>query len=41
MADPRLALVEDADLLPGMQTRLLGVRRDTNHLFVRHAILPR
>jgi riboflavin biosynthesis pyrimidine reductase len=38
--DPRLALVEGADLLPGRRTRLLGVRRDTDHLFVRYAILP-
>jgi riboflavin biosynthesis pyrimidine reductase len=36
---PRLALVEGADLLPGARTRLLGVRRDTDHLFVRYGIL--
>ena len=35
----RLALVEGADLLPGRQTRLLGARRDTDHLFVRYEIL--
>jgi riboflavin biosynthesis pyrimidine reductase len=39
LLDPRLALVEGADLLPGMRTRLLGVRRDTDHLFVRYEIL--
>ena len=37
--DPRLALVEGADLLPGVRTRLLGVRRDTDHLFVRYEII--
>jgi riboflavin biosynthesis pyrimidine reductase len=37
--DPRLALVEGADLLPGRRTRLLGVRRDMDHLFVRYEIL--
>jgi len=41
MLDPRLALVEGADLLPGLRTRLLGVRRDTDHLFLRYGILPR
>jgi riboflavin biosynthesis pyrimidine reductase len=40
LLDPRLALVEGADLLPGVYTRLLGVRRDTDHLFVRFGILP-
>ena len=39
LIDPRLALVEGADLLPGVHTRLLGVRRDTDHLFVRYGIL--
>jgi len=38
--DPRLALVEGADLLPGRNMRLTGVRRDMDHLFVRYAILP-
>jgi riboflavin biosynthesis pyrimidine reductase len=37
--DPRLALVEGADLLPGVRTRLVGVRRDTDHLFVRYQII--
>jgi riboflavin biosynthesis pyrimidine reductase len=37
---PRLALVEGADLLPGRNMRLIGVRRDMDHLFVRYAILP-
>ena len=41
MLDPRLALVEGADLLPGLRTRLFGVRRDTDHLFLRYGILPR
>jgi riboflavin biosynthesis pyrimidine reductase len=39
MLDPRLALVEGADLLPGTRTRLLGVRRETDHLFARYEIL--
>jgi riboflavin biosynthesis pyrimidine reductase len=39
LVDPRLALVEGADLLPGLRTRLLGVRRETDHLFVRYGIL--
>jgi len=39
LLDPRLALVEGADLLPGLRLRLDGVRRDTDHLFVRYAIL--
>jgi riboflavin biosynthesis pyrimidine reductase len=39
LLDPRLALVEGADLLPGVRARLLGVRRDTDHLFVRYGIL--
>jgi riboflavin biosynthesis pyrimidine reductase len=37
----RLTLVESADLLPGMNARLLGVRRDGDHLFLRYGILPR
>jgi riboflavin biosynthesis pyrimidine reductase len=37
--DPRLALVEGADLLPGQPLRLTGARRDTDHLFLRYAIL--
>jgi riboflavin biosynthesis pyrimidine reductase len=40
LLDPRLALVEGADLLPGRTMRLIGVRRDMDHLFVRYAILP-
>ena len=39
MLDPRLALVEGADLLPGRRLRLTGARRDTDHLFLRYAIL--
>jgi len=39
--DPRLGLVEGADLLPGTSLRLLGVRREADHLFLRYAILPR
>jgi riboflavin biosynthesis pyrimidine reductase len=39
MLDPRLALVEGANLLPGRRLRLLGARRDTDHLFVRYEIL--
>ena len=39
--EPRLALVEGADLLPGSSLRLLGARRETDHLFLRYAILPR
>ena len=38
--EPRLALAEGADLLPGLATRLLGLRREQDHLFVRYAILP-
>lgn len=36
--DPRLGLVEGADLLPGgpLTGRLLGVRRDGGHLFLRY-----
>jgi riboflavin biosynthesis pyrimidine reductase len=40
LLDPRFALVEGADLLPGVRMRLLGVRRDADHLFVRYGILP-
>ncbi|HEY4347438.1 MAG TPA: dihydrofolate reductase family protein [Gaiellaceae bacterium] len=38
--DPRLGLVEGADLLPGGPTRatLLGVRRDADHLFLRYEL---
>lgn len=39
--DPRFALVEGVDLLPGRSLRLLGVRREADHLFLRYAILPR
>jgi riboflavin biosynthesis pyrimidine reductase len=39
-ADERLALVEGADLLPGgpVEGRLLGVRRDGSHLFLRYEL---
>jgi riboflavin biosynthesis pyrimidine reductase len=39
-ADARLALVESADLLPGgpVESRLLGVRREGGHLFLRYEI---
>jgi riboflavin biosynthesis pyrimidine reductase len=38
--DERLALVEEADLVPGGPQRmeLLGVRRDGGHLFLRYAL---
>ncbi len=38
--DPRLGLVEGADLLPGGPpgARLLGVRRDADFLFLRYAV---
>ena len=38
--DPRLGLVEGVDLLAGgpLEARLLGVRRDADHLFLRYAI---
>jgi len=41
--DPRLALVEGADLLAAGQSgaRLLGVRRATDHLFLRYALAGR
>jgi riboflavin biosynthesis pyrimidine reductase len=41
LIDPRFALVEGADLLPGTTLRLLSARRETDHLFLRYAILPR
>jgi riboflavin biosynthesis pyrimidine reductase len=37
----RLTLVEGADLLPGLNAHLLGVRREGDHLFLRYGILPR
>jgi riboflavin biosynthesis pyrimidine reductase len=37
--DRRLSLVEDSDLLPGTSMHLIGVRRETDHLFTRYAIL--
>jgi riboflavin biosynthesis pyrimidine reductase len=39
--ETRLGLVEGADLLPGLNTHLLGVRRSGDHLFLRYGILPR
>ena len=39
--DPRLGLVEEADLLDArgaLQARLLGVRRDGDHLFLRYQL---
>ena len=38
--DERLGLVEGADLLPGgpVAGRLLGVRRDGGHLFLRYEL---
>jgi riboflavin biosynthesis pyrimidine reductase len=41
--DERLALVEEADLLPGgpEELRLLGVRRDGGHLFLRYELSRR
>jgi riboflavin biosynthesis pyrimidine reductase len=39
--DTQLGLVEGADLVPGLNTRLLGVRRSDHHLFLRYGILPR
>jgi riboflavin biosynthesis pyrimidine reductase len=38
-ADERLALVEGADLLPGLPMRLLGARRETDHLLLRYGLL--
>jgi riboflavin biosynthesis pyrimidine reductase len=39
-SDERLSLVENADLLPGgpLEARLLGVRRDAGHLFLRYEL---
>ncbi len=39
-ADPRLALVEGADLLPGgpPAASLLGIRRDEDHVFLRYRL---
>ena len=39
-SDPRLALVEGTDLLPGGPPRagLIGVRRDGDHLFLRYRL---
>ncbi len=39
-ADPRLALVEGADLLPGgpLAGSLLGIRRDEDHVFLRYRL---
>jgi riboflavin biosynthesis pyrimidine reductase len=39
-ADPRLAIVEGADLLPGgpLAARLLGIRQDEDHLFLRYRL---
>jgi riboflavin biosynthesis pyrimidine reductase len=39
--ETRLGLVAGADLLPGLNTHLLGVRRRDHHLFLRYGILPR
>ena len=39
LLDPRLALVEGADLLPGIRAELRGVRREASHLFLRYGIL--
>ena len=38
--DERLALVEEADLVPGgpQQMKLLGARRDGDHLFLRYEL---
>ncbi len=40
--DPRLGLVEGTDLVPGgpLAARLLGVRRDDDHLFLRYELAP-
>ena len=38
--ETRLGLVEGADLLPGLNTRLLGVRRGGDHVFLHYGILP-
>ncbi|HZO96318.1 MAG TPA: dihydrofolate reductase family protein [Gaiellaceae bacterium] len=39
--DARLALVERADLLPGLPARLAGVRRESDHLFLRYVTAAR
>jgi riboflavin biosynthesis pyrimidine reductase len=39
-SEKRLGLVEGADLLPGLNTRLLGVRRSGDHVFLHYGILP-
>ena len=39
--ETHLGLVEGADLLPGLKTRLLGIRRSGDHTFLRYGILPR
>ena len=36
--DPRLALIEATDLLPGKALQLLGARRESDHLFLRYGI---
>jgi len=38
LGDERLALAEGADLLPGVEGRLLGIRRDDGHLFLRYGL---
>jgi riboflavin biosynthesis pyrimidine reductase len=38
LGDERLGLAEGADLLPGVEGRLLGVRRDGGHLFLRDGL---
>ena len=38
-SDPRLTLVESADLLPGLAMTVLGVRREGDHVFLRYAII--
>jgi riboflavin biosynthesis pyrimidine reductase len=42
VGDERLALVEEADLLPGgaPELRVLGVRRGGDHLFLRYEVSP-
>jgi riboflavin biosynthesis pyrimidine reductase len=41
-SDPRFALVEETDLLPNgpLDARVLGVRRDADHLFLRYEFTP-
>jgi riboflavin biosynthesis pyrimidine reductase len=41
MPETRLGLVEGANLLPGLRTRLLGIRRGGDHVFLRYGILPK